>query len=112
MGGLTFMTNYNYMTQYLYGSGKYDHIDFRLKNMAIYLSSDFLASIVKLPFETRKQLVQMANYDLEMKVITRNAWAASGALMARDLTFRSIILGTYFATTNIEHRPVVKYTVP
>ena len=54
----------------------------------------------------------MANYDLEMKVITRNAWAASGALMARDLTFRSIILGTYFATTNIEHRPVVKYTVP
>ena len=54
----------------------------------------------------------MANYDVELKVIMRNAWAASGALMARDIAFRSIILGTYYATTNIEHRPVLKYTIP
>ena len=80
--------------------------------MAIYLTSDFFASITKLPFETRKQLVQMANYDLEMKIITRNAWLASGAMMARDVSFRSIILGMYFATTNIEHRPVLKYSIP
>lgn len=32
--------------------------------------------------------------------------------MLRDVSFRAILLGFYYGTTNIEHRPVLKYSVP
>jgi hypothetical protein len=56
-GGLTFITTYNFLTQYFYSSKQYLDWDFRLKNFMIYLSSDFTASFAKLFFETRKQLI-------------------------------------------------------
>ena len=33
-------------------------------------------------------------------------------LMLRDVSFRAILLGFYYGTTEIEHRPALKYTVP
>ena len=56
-GSLAFVTSYNYLTNYVYLTDKYDDIDFRLKNLAIYLTSDMFAAIFRAPFETRKQLV-------------------------------------------------------
>ncbi len=53
-GGLTFVTTYNFLTQYFYSSKRYIDWDFRLKNYMIYLSSDFAASFARLFFETRK----------------------------------------------------------
>ncbi len=53
-GGLTFVTTYNFFTQYFYSSKRYIDWDFRLKNYMIYLSSDFAASFARLFFETRK----------------------------------------------------------
>jgi hypothetical protein len=32
--------------------------------------------------------------------------------MFRDVTFRGIILAWYYGTTNIQHEPKLKYTVP
>jgi len=32
--------------------------------------------------------------------------------MVRDTSFRGIILGSYYLTTDVEHRPVLKYTIP
>ena len=80
--------------------------------MFIFLLADVAATITKLPFETRKQLVQMANYDIELKILTRNAYLGLVPLMVRDVTFRFLLLGSYYATTNIEHKPQLKYTVP
>lgn len=57
MGGLTFMTCHNFLTHKLYGNEKWNDVDFRYKNMAIYLVSDIFASLTRIPFETRKQLV-------------------------------------------------------
>ena len=54
----------------------------------------------------------MSNYDIDLKLITRNAALGMIPLIARDFTFRSIILGTYYMTTNIEHRPTLKYSIP
>ena len=54
----------------------------------------------------------MANYNVELKTIGRNAYYGLGALTARETLFRTIILGTYYATTEIEHKPVLKYTIP
>ena len=38
--------------------------DFRLKNILIYAMSDFAASFMKVPFEVRKQLIQMYSKDI------------------------------------------------
>ena len=54
----------------------------------------------------------MCNYDIDLKMITRNAYAGFMPLIARDFLFRSIILSTYYLSTDIEHRPVLRYSVP
>ena len=87
-------------------------MDFRAKNMVIYMASDLAAAVTRLPFETRKQLVQMSNYEISLKHISRNAYLGMMPLILRDTSFRCIILGTYYATTQIEHRPVLKYSIP
>lgn len=115
IGGLSFMTMHNLLTQKIYAEEKFGWLtpmDFRVKNMIIFLLSDVAASLTKFPFETRKQLVQMANYDIELKILTRNAYLGLAPLMIRDVTFRFLLLGSYYATTNIEHKPQPKYTVP
>ena len=56
-GGLTFVTTYNFLTQYLYSQKRYVEWDFRLKNFMIYLASDFTSSFSRIFFETRKQLI-------------------------------------------------------
>ena len=86
--------------------------DFRIKNMIIFTSSDFCATFARLPFETRKQLVQMANYDIDLKVIFRNGSAALMPLMFRDVSYRFIVQSIYYGLLTIEHKPTLKYTVP
>lgn len=56
-GSLTFITTFDQLTYYMYSNKKYSDWDFRLKNYMIYLASDLNASITKLFFETRKQLI-------------------------------------------------------
>ena len=64
IGGMTFMSCHNILTQELFANPKYQDIDFRWKNMVIFITSDFVASFMRLPFEARKQMVQMANPDI------------------------------------------------
>ena len=54
----------------------------------------------------------MSNYQIEMSVISRNAYYGMIPLMARDVVFRSVILGTYYGSTEIEHKPCLKYSIP
>ena len=54
----------------------------------------------------------MANYDIDLKLIGRNAYLGLTPLIIRETTFRGIILSTYYLTTDIEHRPVLKYSIP
>jgi len=110
-GALTFMTFHNLLTSKFF-TPEWENVDFRAKNMLIYLTADVFASVARLPFETRKQLVQMSNYQIELSVIWRNAYYGVVPLMARDILFRSIILGTYYSTTDIEHKPCLKYSIP
>ena len=112
IGGMTFMTNYNLMTNKLYGNSDYRDIDFRLKNMAIYLSSDVLSALVKVPFETRKQLLQMSNKDIPIEAIVKNTYRGVVPMIARDVSFRFILLSSYYGTTTVEHKPILKYSVP
>lgn len=54
----------------------------------------------------------MSNYDIKLDLIGRNMAYGMMPLMLRDVSFRFFILGSYYATTEIEHRPVLKYTIP
>ena len=33
-------------------------------------------------------------------------------LMLRDVGFRAILLGFYYASTDIEHKPMLRYSIP
>ena len=54
----------------------------------------------------------MANYDISINILMRNAYLGLVPLLVRDTTFRFLILGSYYATTNIEHKPQLRYSVP
>lgn len=69
--------------------------------MIIFLLSDIAASLTKFPFEARKQMVQLANYEIKLNTLMRNAYLGVVPLMVRDVSFRFMILGSYYATTNI-----------
>jgi hypothetical protein len=56
-GSLTFISTYNSLTYYFNTNKEYVDMDFRLKNMLIYIASDFTSSFVRTPFEVRKQLI-------------------------------------------------------
>ena len=57
IGALTFMTSYTQLSDMMARDERYKDMDFRAKNMMIYLASDVLASFTRLPFECRKQLL-------------------------------------------------------
>ena len=57
IGALTFMTAYTQLSDMVGRDERYKDMDFRAKNMMIYMTSDVLASFTRLPFECRKQLL-------------------------------------------------------
>jgi hypothetical protein len=112
-GATTFMTTFELLTRHFYcGNPAYNDWDFRTKNMAIYLCSDFTGSFSKILFETRKQLIQMFTKDSSMSAILRASLLGWPALAARDTVYRGILLGFYYGTTNIEHKPMLRYSIP
>ena len=56
-GGLTFISCYNYMSLKMYTDPAYQNLNFKLKNILIYICSDFFASFSKIFFEARKQII-------------------------------------------------------
>jgi len=111
-GSFTFISTFNLLTFHFYSSKQYAEWDFRLKNFLIYIGSDFTASFARIAFEVRKQLVQMCIYDSSMKDMLRHTYLGWFPLMMRDVSFRAILLGFYYGTTVIEHRPILKYSFP
>jgi len=110
-GALTFITVFNEMTQRVYANKRFVDVDFRLKNILIYMVSDFCAGFAKIGFETRKQLIMMYNHDATIEQIAHNCRVGTAPLILRDIYFRSILLGFYYATTHVEHKPQLKYSV-
>ena len=96
----------------MYTSDRTKDWDFRVKNFLVYLASDFTASFAKIFFEARKQLVQMCNYEMSLSQIGRSAYLGWFPLAFRDLAFRSILLGFYYGTIDVEHKPTLKYSIP
>lgn len=86
--------------------------DFRFKNILIYMCSDITASVLKAPFEVRKQLIQMYSKDITFSHLSQLTAMTWFPLALRDVSFRTLILCFYYATTTIEHKPELKYSIP
>ena len=54
----------------------------------------------------------MYTHDTPIGELGRAAAVCWFPLMMRDVLFRSMIIGSYYATTDIRHKPVQKYTMP
>jgi len=76
-------------------------MDFRAKNLLIFTCSDFFASMAKVQFEVRKQLIQMYIRETPVGQLVKASQLAWMPLMLRDCTFRAIILSFYYATTEV-----------
>lgn len=74
--------------------------------------SDFSASFARIFFETRKQMIQMCQYQRPLNDIVTNSVKGWGALAMRDVGFRSLLLSFYYLTTEIEHKPTLKHSLP
>jgi len=71
-----------------------------------------VGSLVKTPFEVRKQLIQMYNHNVSIRDISYLTRVTCFPLICRDVLFRQMMLGVYYLTTSIEHKPLLKYSVP
>lgn len=80
-------------------------------NFLIFTCSDLWASFARIYFEARKQLIQMWNKNIEMRQIARGWYLGITPLILRDYMFRSTLLGVYYSTTDIEHKPILKYSM-
>ena len=54
----------------------------------------------------------MCNTDTPLNQIMRGSALGLFPLMARDMAFRSVLLGLYYGTQEIEHKPLLKYSIP
>jgi hypothetical protein len=119
-GAFVFSMSFSHLTNVFYSNvykdvGPLNRIkqwDFRYKNVFIYAVSDITASLVKAPFEVRKQLIQMYSKDIQLQHLTRLVAISWLPLAMRDTIFRTILLSFQYMVTEIEHRPKLLYTIP
>jgi hypothetical protein len=127
-GAFTFMYMHDLLTMQLYSNvslrrtleeeedksylGRMQKWDFRVKNLLIYVASDICASCMKVTFEVRKQLIQMYVKDTPLGMMMHASRLSLMPLMLRDTLFRTIHIGFFYASTDIEHKPMLMYSVP
>ena len=120
VGSFAFMNMFQHLTIVFYSTlyqnnplvDRVKPWDFRYKNILIYMCSDITASFLKAPFEVRKQLIQMYSKDISFSHLSQLTAMTWFPLALRDVSFRTLILIFYYATTNIEHKPELKYSIP
>lgn len=99
------------MTWYIYTHPKLVNWDFRLKNYIIFSCSDLCASFARIFFEVRKQLLQMCNQRILISEVLSGCYLGLAPLILRDFIFRTSLLGVFYGTTEIVHRPALKFAL-
>jgi len=79
------------------------------KIITSYILSDIFKLAVFLPFEARKQRIQMAQYKMTLSETLKYAWRAYPPLLIRDLIFRTVTIGSFLNNLNLNHSPQLKY---
>jgi len=79
------------------------------KIITSYILSDIFKLAVFLPFEARKQRIQMAQYKMTLSETLKYAWRAYPPLLIRDLIFRTVTIGSFLNNLNLNHSPQLKH---
>jgi hypothetical protein len=89
----------------------YEHLNWKSKLLLSYVCADFAKAAVFLPFEARKQRIQMFHNFADLKLTTMSQFMLRGytPMIIRDILFRIISFGSYIQFLNVEHKPALKY---
>lgn len=81
--------------------------------MYSFLLSDLVKTTIFLPFEARKQRIQLYHSLSEIKLSTVANFMVRAyfPMILRDSIFRVITLGTFLNSLNVEHKPTLKYNL-
>jgi len=79
--------------------------------MCCYLLSDIIKTTIFLPFEARKQRIQMYHTEISLQNVSKFMIRAYIPLLLRDVIFRIISLGFFLNNLNVEHKPRLKYSL-
>lgn len=101
---------------YLFDKNKKDNrpnfvnnLTWKGKFVVSYMFCDIVKLAVFLPFEARKQRIQMYQKDIQFNEMLKYTWRAYPPLLIRDLVFRTVTLGSFLNNINLEHSPKLKY---
>lgn len=83
------------------------------KMIISYILSDIVKTTIFLPFEARKQRLQLYHKtnDITISNVSRYMLRAYFPMILRDIIFRTITLGTFLNSLNVEHQPKLKYNL-
>ena len=81
------------------------------KIICSYIFSDIFKLAVFLPFEARKQKIQMFQKKFNLKEIFNLSLRAYPSLLIRDLIFRTITIGSFLNNLSVDHTPQLKYKI-
>jgi hypothetical protein len=79
------------------------------KIISSFIFADIFKLAAFLPFEARKQRIQMAHKNFNIQETIKYSLRAFTPLLIRDMIFRIITVGTFLNNLNLEHRPQLKY---
>jgi len=79
------------------------------KVITSYIFSDIFKLAVFLPFEARKQRIQMAQYKITLAETLKYTWRAYPTLFLRDVIFRTVTIGSFLNNLSVDHTPQLKY---
>ena len=108
------MTSYEYFTRLIFRdqlrSRKKLEKDWKLKILKVYLISDFFKALVFLPFEARKQRLQLCQDSYDNRLFLKNLIRASPIYLTKELLFRFLTIGSYLAFCHISFEIKLKYS--
>ena len=90
-----------------------NRLDWKGKLVTAYILSDIIKVSVFLPFEARKQRIQLCQdiNAIGMQNFTRFMARAYIPMLVRDIIFRVITLGSFLNQLEVKHKPGLKYSL-
>jgi hypothetical protein len=112
LAGYTFVyVNEKFLKHFFNKNNNYDYLNWKMKLLLSYICGDIAKAIVFLPFEARKQRIQMYHNFADLKLSLMSKFMLRGfiPMMIRDVLFRIISFGSFVQFLNVEHKPALKY---
>lgn len=110
-GSFFIYSNDKFLLYFFRQSKKFKDFSWKAKILLSFICSDVIKSLIFLPFEARKQRLQMSQNFNDVEPVSTMKWAARAypGVVLRDIIFRVITLGTFLNGLQTEHKPQLKY---